>query len=116
MKLIPFLKEDDKFEVFEIIEELFSNKENGYGKMVAYLRKYWLKNNFINYNDLSEDEYINRTNNFLELFHGNLNNTLQCFHPKISYLISKYKLYLISLYEKIKIKTNLVNNDTKKNK
>lgn len=112
LKIIPFLKVDDKVEVFEKIEELFSNKDNGYGKMVAYFRKNWLNNKYINYNEISEDEYINRTNNYLESFHGHLNDTLQCFHPKISYLISKYKLYLINIYEKIK--TNLVNNDTKK--
>ncbi len=110
--IIPFLKVDDKVDVFEKIEELFTNKDNGYRKMVAYFRKNWLNNNYINYNEISEDGYINRTNNYLEWFHGYLNDTLQCFHPKILYLISKYKLYLINIYENINI--NLVNNDTKK--
>lgn len=66
LKIIPFLKVDDKVEVFEKIEELFSNKDNGYGKMVAYFRKNWLNNKSINYNEISEDEYINPSNNYLE--------------------------------------------------
>jgi hypothetical protein len=62
---------------------------------------------------LSEEEYLNRTNNYLESFHGHLNQILQCYHPKISYLINKYKIYLINLYEKIK--SNLVNNNSSEN-
>ena len=61
-----------------------------------------MNNPYINYYSLSKEEYINRTNNYLEAFHHFLNEELDCFHPKISYLISKYKIYLVKVYEKIK--------------
>ena len=71
--------------------------------MLAYYKKNWLNNNYINFSELSQEEYINRTNSF----HARLNDKLQCYHPKISYLITKYKEYLVTVYEKIK--TSLVN-------
>ena len=42
-----------------------------------------------------------------------MNKILECYHPKISYLISKYKVYIKNVYEKIKI--NLVNNSNSLN-
>ena len=33
--------------------------------------------------------------------HKLINDTLECYHPKISYLISKYKDFLINVYQKI---------------
>ena len=44
----------------------------------------------INYRDLSQEEYLMRTNNYLERFHCLLNQSLERIHPKISYLIYKY--------------------------
>jgi hypothetical protein len=43
----------------------------------------------------------------LEVFLSTLNNSLDCYHPKISFLITKYKKYLLKIYEKIK--SSLVN-------
>ena len=107
LKIIPFLKSEDKNEVFNKLEDLFDNKENNFSKLISYYKKNWLFNSYINYEDLSQEEYLNRTNNFLESFHGHLNQMLQCYHPKITYLISKYKIYLINIYDKIK--SNLFN-------
>ena len=57
--------------VFEKLDELFSNIYNNYHKMTAYYKKNWIHNKFINYTEISKDEYINRTINFQESFHGN---------------------------------------------
>ena len=43
----------------------------------------------------------------MEVFLSTLNNSLDCYHPKISFLITKYKKYLLKIYEKIK--SSLVN-------
>ena len=51
---------------------------------------------------MNNDEYLNRTNNFIESFHGYMNHKLESFHPKISYLIDNYKEYLVLIYNKIK--------------
>ena len=103
LKIIPFLPLDEKNLVFDKIDTFFSNNKDKYWKMLAYYKKNWLNNNYINFSELSQEEYINRTNSF----HARLNDKLQCYHPKISYLITKYKEYLVDIYEKIK--TSLVN-------
>jgi hypothetical protein len=59
LKIFPFLRLDDKIEVFDKLEELFLNSENKYRKMIAYYKKNWLKKNYINYTDISEEEFIN---------------------------------------------------------
>ena len=71
-------------------------------KLLSYYKKNWIKNKYINYYNVSNDEYYNRTNNYIESFHAMMNNSFDCFHPKISYLIYKFKLYLIKVGEKIK--------------
>ena len=52
---------------------------------------------YVNYYSLTNKEYLNRTNNYLESFHGTFNEILDCFHPKISFMINKYKDYLIEV-------------------
>ena len=91
LKIMPFLKGDDKKVVFSKLEEIFDKKEGEYGKLISYYKKNWLNNEYIYYTEVSNEEYINRTNNYLESFHGHLNDNLQCFHTKLSYLIYKYK-------------------------
>ena len=39
LKILPFLREDDKVDVFDKLEELFLNHENKYKKMIAYYKK-----------------------------------------------------------------------------
>ena len=102
IKLITFMNPDDKEKFFEKFEKYFSIDNDKYQKFIKYFKKIWLNNKYINYYDLSKEEYLNRTNNYIESFHHILNEQLDCFHPKISYLISKYKLYLKKIYEKIK--------------
>ena len=51
---------------------------------------------------MTENEYLNRTNNYLEYFHHILNTNIEVFHPKLSFLIEKYKSVIISVYNKIK--------------
>ena len=38
----------------------------------------------------------------MENFHRLLNESIEVYHPKISYAIYKYKIYLTSIYSKIK--------------
>ena len=103
-KLFIFiLKLDIKENFCENFEKYFSLNEDSYKKFLGYYNKNWLNSPYINYYSLSKEDYINRTNNYLEVFHHILNEELDCFHPKISCLISKYKIYLQKLYEKLKI-------------
>lgn len=103
LKMIPFMKYDDKEILFNKVEEFYSLKSDNYKKMVSYYRRNWFNNNdCVDYYDLNNNKYKNRTNNNLENFHYILNNKLECFHPKISYIIEKYIEYLIEVYNKIK--------------
>ncbi len=53
------------------------------------------------YIDLSQEEYLMRTNNYIERFQGLLNQSLETINPKISYLIYKYGEYLKNINTKI---------------
>ena len=86
---------DEKYELFKNLEEFFKNNEKGYENILNYYKKNWLNNTHLNYVELTNEEYLNRTNNYIESFHLVLNKILNVYHPKISYLIFKYKEYLI---------------------
>ena len=47
--MLQFLKCDDRNAIFKNLEELFSNKENAYYKIISYYKKNLIYNNFINY-------------------------------------------------------------------
>ena len=102
---------DKRGELFDKIEIYFGSDDENYKKLLLFYKKNWLNNPYINYNELSKQEYINRTNNFIESFHSFFNQKLETYHPKISFLIDKYKEYLISIYNRVKsslkIKLNL---------
>ena len=106
LKIILFMEMDKRGELFDKIEIYFGSDDENYKKLLLYYKKNWLNNPYINYNELSKQEYINRTNNFIESFHSFFNQKLETYHPKISFLIDKYKEYLISIYNKVK--TSLV--------
>ena len=55
---------------------------------------------------INRDEYLNRTNNYLESFHHTLNNTIESFHPRISYLVEKLRTITINKYEEYKNSIN----------
>ena len=114
LKLLPFMNPDDKEPLFNKMEKYFKLHEDQYQKMISYYKKNWLNNEYIEYYNLSENEYISRTNNYLEAFHSTLNNSLDCYDPKISFLITKYKEYLLKIYDKIK--SSLVNKVNYSNK
>ena len=78
--------------------------------MISNYKKNWLNNVYIDYYDLSENECISRINNYLEAFHSTLNNSLDFYNPKISFLITKYKEYLLKIYDKIKSSLFNINN------
>ena len=60
--------------------------------------------------EISNDEYLNRTNNLLERYHGILNQQLEFSHPKLSYLIDKYKINLVNIYNRMTLSLINVNN------
>ena len=98
-KLFPFIFADNRTEIFKKIKEYYVNDK--YKKLLAYYEKNWINSNYINYVDLAQEEYLMRTNNYLERFHGLLNQSLETIHPKISYLIFKYGEYIKYIYTKI---------------
>ena len=83
----------------KILGDFYSNKlnDNKYLKLIKYYKKYWINNHYINYTEIKEEEYLFRTNNYLENFHHLLNAAIEVYHPKVSYLIHKYKEYLIMI-------------------
>ena len=74
---------DEKFEFYEDIKKYYAieNNEN-YKKLVNYYDKYWLRNNYINFEILKNVELINRTNNYVENFHHSLNSELDVISSK----------------------------------
>ena len=42
--------------------------------MLVYFKNNWHNNKFINYSEISDEEFIKRTNNYLESFNGHLNS------------------------------------------
>lgn len=115
LKIIPYMIGDEKYELFKNLEEFFKNNEKGYENILNYYKKNWLNNTYLNYVELTNEEYLNRTNNYIESFHLVLNKILNVYHPKISYLIFKYKEYLIKIYNKIKDSfVNHIPNEKKK--
>ena len=103
IKLLPFMEIDNRPDIFKKIEEYISiDDDKNYTKLIKYYNKNWLDNEYINYSELSNDEYLNRTNNYLESFHCTLNQSIDAYHPKLSYLVYKYQLFLINIYDKIK--------------
>ena len=101
--MIPFIKFDERQKIFDRLSDYFSIYQENYCKLIAYYKKNWLYNKYINFSELENEEYLSRTNNYIENFHCNINKKLECFHPKISYLVTKYKEYLLSIYNKIKL-------------
>ena len=80
---------DERIELFNNLKDFFYNNEKGYEKLLRYYEKNWLKNKYLDYAELTDEEYLNRTNNYIESFHQVLNKTLGVYHPKMSYLIFK---------------------------
>ena len=109
-KLFPFILYDERIDIFKKIEEYYIDEK--YKKFINYYKKNWLNNRYINYTELSNDEYVLRTNNYIERFHGLMNQSLDAVHPKISFLISKYEIFLKNIYNKIT--TSLVNKANEK--
>ena len=91
LKILPFVEPDEKNIFFKKVEEYYKNFEEYY-KLVIYFKKNWLTNKYINFYELENKEYLSRTNNYIERFHGVINQKLDCFHPKVSYLINSLDL------------------------
>lgn len=112
---MPFLLQDNKEEIFDKLEDHYSQNNSNYKKFINYYKNNWLINKYLYYIELTYEEYFSRTNNYLERFHKHLFETLECSHPKVSYLVDRYKEYIKLLYTKIT--NSLINkkNEVKKN-
>ena len=101
LKIMPYLGIDERTEIFTKLEEFYISNDK-YKKLLKYYKKVWINNSYLNYAELTENEYLNRTNNYLEYFNHILNISIEVYHPKLSFLIEKYKMLILSLYNKIK--------------
>jgi hypothetical protein len=108
-KLMPFLLKDNKEDLFDKLEDYYTQNNSNYKKFIKYYKKNLLKNIYINYTEFTNEEYFSRRNNYLERFHKHLFDTLECTHPKDSYLVDRYREYVKLLYNKI---TNSLINKT----
>ena len=75
LKSATFVEYDDKENFFKELETYFE-VDVKYKKFLKYYKQ-WINSKFINMDNLSRDEYLNRTNNYLESFHNILNNKLE---------------------------------------
>ena len=103
---MPYIQQDERIEIFTKIEEFYNNNDK-YLRKIKYFKKTWLNNSYFNYEEITQKEYLNRTNNLLEYFHHLLNQNIEVFHPKFSYLVEKFIFFIKNIY--IKIKESLVN-------
>lgn len=69
----------EKNPLFEKLENYYSINNDKYGKMAIYYKKNRIDYEYINFYELSQSEYLNRTNNFMESFHAQLNSSLDCY-------------------------------------
>lgn len=74
---------DGRTDIFKKIEEYYIDVQ--YKKFIKYYEKNWFNNNYINFTELTYEEYVLRTNNYIEFFHGLLNQSQDMVHPKISF-------------------------------
>ena len=73
---MPFLLQDNKEEIFDKLEDHYSQNNSNYKKFINYYKNNWLINKYLYYIELTYEEYFSRTNNYLERFHKHLFETL----------------------------------------
>ena len=74
MKLFPYIDIDEKEQLFKKVEEFYTSQEK-YKRFIKYFKKYWLNNEYLNFIDLTENEYFTRTNTVFDLvIHHPLNS------------------------------------------
>ena len=58
-------------------EDFYSamQNDNNYYNLIKYYKKQWISNPYINYKEISQNEYLSRTNNYLENFNRLLNES-----------------------------------------
>ena len=91
-KLYQFIPEKEKKDYLKSIIKAFSEKKE-YNKYFRYFIKNWSKSNFLDFENLTQDEILDRTDNTCEIFHKILNDAIGINHPKISYLIDNLKKF-----------------------
>ena len=68
LKIMPYMMYDERIELFNNLKDFFYNNEKGYERLLRYYEKNWLKNKYLDYAELTDEEYLNRTNNYIESF------------------------------------------------
>ena len=111
LKLMPYIQYDEIIGLFSKIEQFYNNNDK-YIIIIKYYKKTWLKITYLNYDEITQNEYLNKTDNLQNFYHL-LNHQLEFFHPKLSYLVEKYKFFIKNVY--IKIKESLVKEIPNKN-
>ena len=91
-KLYQFILENEKRDYLKSIIKAFSEKKE-YNKFFQYFIKNWSKSNFLNFENLTQDEILERTDNTCEIFHKIVNDAIGINHPKISFLIDNLKTF-----------------------
>ena len=74
--------------------------KSSYEKFISFFKEQFLNSQFIKFEEIKKDkEWIYKTNNICELFHGTLSNSIEYLFPKMSLLVSKIQ-EIILLYQK----------------
>ena len=60
LKIIPYMQIDERLNFFKKMEDFYSQSENdnAYFKMIKYYKKNWINNPYINYSEISDNEYL----------------------------------------------------------
>ena len=98
-KLYPFVLKENKKNYISGLYEYASNIDNKYNKFIEYFKNNWQSSEFLDFDQISNGEIINRTNNIVESFNHKLNSIVEYPHPRISVLVEKLKLISQDYYK-----------------
>ena len=113
LKIFPFVHNSNRPEYLEKLKEFVKNKDKRFQKFYKYFIKNWAFNKSYNFNRISNENYLRRTNNICESFHRTLNKKISHNHPKIAYLVDQLKFFANEAYKKYT--AALVNNKPENN-
>ena len=83
-KIYPFILKENKKKYIAEIYQYATNIDNKYNKFIEYFKNSLEYSEFLDFEQLSNGEIINRTNNIVECFNHKLNSIVEYPHPRLS--------------------------------
>ena len=91
LKILAHIEIIDRSLLFEEISTLFKNKDKKYAAALAYYKKNWLNNYYVESMliDNKDEQQIARTNNVCKVYNFHLNQKVGIINPRLSILVMK---------------------------